>query len=502
MKKKLLSYRWSELCTSAYLMLMFLAFPLYFQNNYINILEAKTSFFTIITVIYLIAELVLIWLESVIEAELRKKKHIKKMQSEKREHLKTAQNLFFQLFLFAVIISTLVSGDIKNAWYSPDGKLFGTRIILLCCGVFIFVSKKYRANKFVTGSLILGCGAVFVLAILNRYGIDPLGVYSNLVEEQKDIYISTIGNVNILSGFICVFLPLFNGMFLYSKQNSLKIMYGILVWLGIMAGISTNSDSFFLGFGASMLFYLWHSMEKKEMLFQYLLLCMIIVGAITGLKGLNSISDFQYVWETLQSYLLNEVSWLSILVLLLICVCGLSRIKKDIDYKKLRTLVFGFLGMVLMISVFYVIKINITGHKESFFLFSDSWGTNRGFVWKRTCILFEELPLHKKIIGIGPGGFKEFLSGYNREIRPFTDPHSEILYYLVSTGVMGLTGYLGMIISMIIACLKKRNELYLVFVAVFLSWLAQGTVNTSLVFTTPYLFIFMGICQYKLKEQC
>ena len=47
------------LWTGIYCVLMFLVFPLYFQNNYIDILDAKTKFFLWATVIYCVGAVLL-----------------------------------------------------------------------------------------------------------------------------------------------------------------------------------------------------------------------------------------------------------------------------------------------------------------------------------------------------------------------------------------------------------------------------------------------------------
>ena len=268
MKKLINDYKLTEYGTSAYLAVMFLAFPLCFHNSYIDIMETKTFFFVAATCLYLIAFVVLLWLESVFQAEKKRKLNVK---SEKKAKPSTAakkkgilyQDIFFIIFLAAVVISTLCSGDIIKAWYSTECKMFGTMILLLCCGVYFYVSAGYVINRAVKICLSAGIGIVFILAILNRYGIDPLNMQSILYEHQRPIYISTIGNVNILANFICIFLPLFMGAFLYAEKIPDKVISGLLVYTGVMAGIAANSDSFFLGFGAGLAVFMFTGFMKS-----------------------------------------------------------------------------------------------------------------------------------------------------------------------------------------------------------------------------------------------
>lgn len=79
----------------------------------------------------------------------------------------------------------------------------------------------------------------------------------------------------------------------------------------------------------------------------------------------------------------------------------------------------------------------------------------------------------------------------------FADPHSEVLYYLVATGFVGMIGYFGMIISAAVKCIRVKKTETIILAAVFVAWIAQGLVNNPLVFVTPYIFLFLGISRYE-----
>jgi len=84
-------------------------------------------------------------------------------------------------------------------------------------------------------------------------------------------------------------------------------------------------------------------------------------------------------------------------------------------------------------------------------------------------------------------------------VTKFVDPHSEFLYYLVSMGIVGVIGYFGMIVTAIVECVRNGKTTGIILAAVFVSWIAQGTVNNPLVFTTPYLFLFLAMSRFELK---
>lgn len=499
MNNKIHTYKWTEKCTSLYMIFMFLVFPLYYQNNYINMLEAKTSLFVPVTLIFLIVGSVLIVLVKLLG--YTGGPFVNNLEKP------MPQDLFFMLFLLAVVLTMIVAEDFNVVWEAPECKLFGAKIILLCCGVYVLTSRGYIYNKVVKMTLIIGIGAVLVLTVLNRYGVDPLDMYSNLVEHQKDKYMSTIGNVNILANFICIFMPLIMGAYLYAEGIAAKIVYGLMVYVGIMAGVATNSDSFFLGIGAAAIFLLWFALDSKEKLSLYLSMGVIYSLSMFSLRVFDNLRGFDCVWKGLQQDLIYNIPWLIIAAVLIISVAVLSRTGRNLALKKARNILFAVLGAALIIFVIYIIRVN-TGAatvESKYLIFNDEWGTNRGFVWTRTCQLFSELPFYQQVIGIGPGEFRDFFVSFNYQraamgLPNFVDPHSEVLYYLVATGFAGMIGYFGMIIAALVNCIKVRNNETLLLAAVFVSWLAQGLVNNPLVFVTPYIFLFLGMSRYTVKQ--
>ena len=139
----------------------------------------------------------------------------------------------------------------------------------------------------------------------------------------------------------------------------------------------------------------------------------------------------------------------------------------------------------------------------------DSFGNARGYIWKRSVWNFKEFSIIQKVFGYGPNCFYQALqANYGAEMlekykSAFYDAHNEILQFLTVSGILGVVSYMGMQISVIISGIqkKKNSSIAILSCVVVLSYMAQGLVNNPQVFTTPLLFLFLGIMENKIRNE-
>ena len=270
--------------TIIYCVILFLIFPLYFQNSYINILEAKTGFFVISSVIYLVG-CIIIMLPPIF---LKKGENEKKAEERKKKYLLSPVDFFCAVLLFSIAVSVIMDDNRSEIIWGINGRYFGAAVLVLCVGIYYCFSRWFCWNTLFWWSCLVGAGIVSILAALNRFNIDILKMYEVIDPAQTQEYLSTIGQINILSGFLCIFLPLFTGLFLYSEKRFSKIFYGLGNILVYIAGICSNSDSFFLAVGIVTLFYFTIVLSDKKRLSDFLLLmsieaiCMFLLKIISA----------------------------------------------------------------------------------------------------------------------------------------------------------------------------------------------------------------------------
>ena len=110
---------------------------------------------------------------------------------------------------FAVLAaaSTILSDDALSALTGDEGRLCGLVFILALAAMHVIVSRAQNADAWAAGGLLISGSLCALLGVLNFFKIDPFGFYPRLNQKSVDGFISTIGNVDFFSAFLCLFLP-------------------------------------------------------------------------------------------------------------------------------------------------------------------------------------------------------------------------------------------------------------------------------------------------------
>lgn len=143
---------------------------------------------------------------------------------------------------------------------------------------------------------------------------------------------------------------------------------------------------------------------------------------------------------------------------------------------------------------------------NDFFTFSDSWGSNRGATWKCGLKVFMEQDFLHKLTGVGPDAMGAYIysdgSGellevarYNFGTLRLTNAHNEWLTVLANTGVFGLAGFAGMMVSaMVILLTKGRRDIYACACGLcLLAYTANNIFSFQQVMNTPGAFVLLGM---------
>lgn len=492
-----------EAITTIFLILMTGVFPFYYHNNYLDIVSSKKDFFQFLAAILLVLTLLL-----QTTAFLLKKTG--RSSSTNTTVSKTVNisltDLFALLFGAVIILSCCTSPGGTEAFWGNQGRRLGGLFLLLCIAAYYSVSRHYKSNSIFLWVFLLANICYQLLVVLNFWSIDPLHMYSNLIEKQYVYFIGTMGNININSGYMGVITALMMGLYYLAEERLSKICFFTAVILGIYTCFAIRSDSWLLSMFGAYIVLLFFSLENRDKLFKWWRLCCcfffssvlikasVIAESSAGLH-LVRVTDFRK-----QKLLYSLTDWRMLAAELLLLLTVYVLIKSpfaDFLKKYGKWILTGLLAAAAAVTLFFLFPLE------------DSFGTNRGYIWKRTLENFRDYPIWQKLFGYGPNCFLMSMEErYGAEMRqlykvPFIDAHNEFLQFLAVTGILGAVSYMGIQFSLLFSCIKSReNQSAKVLGCIgIISYLLQGLVNNPQVFTTPLYFCFLGIIAKALKKR-
>jgi O-antigen ligase len=275
-----------------------------------------------------------------------------------------------------------------------------------------------------------------------------------------------------------------------------------------------RSDNSYLSIGALMIFlpYIaFHNMEgfrRYIMVFAGLLtvICCIIrintqyANIVIGMDG-----AFKYFSKIPGFTLLVLLVWISAVVLYI--VCKKMDVSKNEWSRKPLMIWTMFLAICFLAVVYVLYDANVAGNAEryafaeKYLVFNDDWGTRRGYAWKASLRMYQELSLREKLLGYGPDTFgimvydKIIVEMVEKYGEFFDSAHNEYLQYLLTIGPIGVISYIVFLVSSVCQMLKKSRNIPILAGTAFtvICYAFQAIVNINLPAVTPMLWLILSM---------
>ncbi len=503
----------SHALTDIYVILMFTLFPWLLTNQYASARRDKFWSFLIITCVVGIS----IGILSITDYFAKNKAYSKKLNTYRDPFKLNPVDIAFFAFAGISLISSLTSGRIGHCLMglseSSSGRNMGLITILLLLVCYLVISRFFFFKKYVFYAIFLGVSVVTLLAILNYYYIDPIGIFKGYDAKTIENFTSTLGNKNYLSAFICVALPFSVGVMLTAKDRIMLIVSSISTGLQFMGLLVATSDGGFLGFAALVLVSAVIVARKPNLLSKLFLSLSVMALSAVVLRLFDlAMGESSKGYTSLSATFMSLPTSLILLVVfsgftLLFNYIAKNRngklFPKYVTFVVLGVILSGLLGLIALI--IYLSFINteteLTGFMR-FFRFGESWGTHRGYFWiKSLDIWLNDFNIWQKLFGSGPDTFyfafkpyfSEMLAKYNEGST--NAAHNVYLNYLLTQGAFGLFSYLALIGSSIYMSAKRltTNPIALISLMVVVTYAVQDIVNIANPVNTPLLFVFIAL---------
>ncbi|MDO4292326.1 MAG: O-antigen ligase family protein [Eubacteriales bacterium] len=438
-------------------------------------------------------------------------------------------------YLAACGLSWLFAVDRQAAWTGVTGWSMGLRSQLLFGLSYFLVSRHFPLSgrlpweKIILAGHFLASGAVFLLGLLHRFSIDPLGIYEGLDESWRLLFLSTIGQASWYSSYVCTVLVIGVTLFFVLEDGWKRTAVGAYCALGFGTVVTQNSDSAFAAMAMLLFGLLLVACDSLERMERFLETVLLMLGSFLAVGllqtafpeyavGLGGVSEF---------FSQSLAVWALFLAACVACILlelyrqrqgNRSRIPNG---SRLRR---GIAGTAAVCAAGYLLLLwaNTSGLLERWFhfssenqylLFDKNWGNSRGFSWSFTVRTFGELPFFRKLVGVGPDSFSVYcyadpelageLNHFFGQNQTLTNAHNEFLNTLFCLGIAGLVCFAAMFAAAMLRFgrLWQKAPFSLAGMLAAMVYAAHNFFCYQQVCCTPFLFLILGLAERKLRAK-
>lgn len=421
-----------------------LVVPLYARGGYNSLIGTKASVYLHLALPALIPAGILAAASVFLKVRAR----------DKGPHIRLSLPVLSAVALWSLLSSRL-SPDAGSSFWGTVGWSVGSLLIstAVCSTICIISFLPQRIIGGLPGSGLTGkavrvfsaaffivTGLIFLFAVIQAAGFDPFGFLSKIDRGFYFSYLSTIGQKNSFSGYLCLILPFIWGLFMESRKLPHILLLGFLSVLGLFCCAIADSDSVYAGLGICMLFMIPFVLDRQQRARRASVL-LFFFGFI--LFGAQEMSVFSARLSNLHGFSASVFSLAGgaafSLAGVLLFFFSKNHFTSDTESpcKNNAPRILSFLLQALILGSIIVWIVYTAGH------FSDSWGTRRGLIWRIGWEEFLKYPFSRKMTGIGP----EMTAILYARLR--VDPginvvsaHCEPLHVLLTQGTIGFLLYL------------------------------------------------------------
>lgn len=504
---------------SVFLLILITVFPLILHNNYSDTLETKYQCYYVIIIGMLAVISVLAMIMLMIDQMEHHGQHVVRLFAKLHpRNWKTtfcAADFAVIAFWLTLLVSTVQSEYLYESFWGNEGRYSGLFLLTLYVVSYFVISRFWKGKGWVLDVFLLTSLIICYIGITDYFQLDILNFRGGIKPEQSTIFTSTLGNINTYTAYLALMLGVAAAMFATARKTAKVIWYYICLVVGFFAIIMGCSDNAYLALGAlfgCLPFVLFKSRTGTK---RYLLMLATFGTVIKCIDFINqSFSEVVIGLDSLFRLLVDFRGLMYVVVVLwlvYIAVMIFDKKNQKEDDETGDVLVWlwsGLLVACVLIVCFLMYDANIASNAERYgglgryLIFHDGWGTNRGYIWRKSVEIFHEFPLIYKLFGYGPETFgilttENFLADMvsSTQGQIFDNAHNEYLQYLVTTGALGLITYVTFLVAAMWRMAKGRNGNAYIAGCLFavLCYGVQALVNLNLPITAPIMWMLLSV---------
>lgn len=494
------------LIINVYLILVGVGIPLVFWDKYFDILVAKYYYYCACTIVMFIC------ISSYLLIRLNKaNKFLAKIKIRKIFEQITWGDYSILAFYLIALISTVTSSYRYEAFWGNEGRYTGLFLITLYVISYFCISRLWKFEAKYINAIVTAGLFVCVFGITDYFNLDLLKFKVLMVGSQRDIFTSTIGNINTYTAYVGIIIAISAVLFLTAEDLKKILFYFFSTVIGFCAIIMGASDNAYLSLGALFAFLPLYIFKDNLGIKRYAILLATFLSVIQGIGWINKNFVDQVIGIDSSIKLIlgvKELTFFTIglwIIIVFWYFIDFRKNKRYIEYgNKLRYLWLIFLLVIAICVIYAFYDCNFLenadkyGSISSYLLFNDDWGTHRGFIWRNAMECYFDLSWWKKLVGYGPETFGILMlqkTANNPYNELFDNAHNEYLHLLTTVGIAGLLFYVYFIIRVVKQGIRIHNKNPYIMGVLFgvICYSVQAFVNLNLPIVAPVFWVLLAI---------
>lgn len=343
-------------------------------------------------------------------------------------------------YAFFTLVSAIVSERFPKTIFGVS-RFEGAFTIITYCIVFILVSLFGKAKMLHFYTLLVSSLCFFAVCILQFLSFNPFSLYPGNADFYDagrlfpSRFLGTIGNANLVGGFMCILLPILIFALICGKRFTKLVSLPVLA-MALVTVCKMETESVYVGLLAFAVFSIPVLLKLKK-------------------RGVA-------IYAAIILVLLS--------LFLVFVYCS------------------DFEGGVM-----YELSEVLHGN------FDEKFGSNRIRIWKNVLSVIDEAPVFGKgpdtmlLENFEP--FTRYYPDKGRDVTTTIDvAHNEFLNVLYHQGIVGLASYLAIVISAFIKWLKSgKKRVSSALLCACVCYLAQSFFTFSMCLSAPYFWVCLAL---------
>ncbi len=348
-------------------------------------------------------------------------------------------HVFFLLMLLWSCISTLLSDDIATSFFGTLYRFDGLRSYFFYAAAYVCASivMKSKYRKWVLNVFAIVSFMICAIVVMQDFGVPFINQIFVQDERSAMFYHYNHAAYFMNMGIVCLI-----GLYFYERRIYLRVSYLIALTFSVYALMVNSTFACFLASCSALIMMIVFYIRKNKKFSYRLIIPVVIMVAVSAASYIG--------WVPTSSG---------------------EDMRVNIEELKENTSAL-------------VEDPSSAGHV----------GHGRMYLWQQSLKMIPERP----IFGYGP----EQLHPEYAQSMWVDRPDNEFIQHAVFLGIPALLFYLAALISLFIRQwihMKKLDNTTLIAAGCAIAYLVSSLFGNTMFYTTPYLFIFLGMAS-KIKE--